>query len=172
MKKRKIILCCFAAIFLALSGVSLFMMKKKRDFRRTIAVIPEFCLLQVVDSFPFCSAQLDKGKPVIMMYFHPECDFCHVKAQYLQKTSANGVGDIQWIMVSYAEKDSLIQFIETYNLDEISGLTVLLDSQLSLYDRLQVAGIPTSFIYDRRHRLVAVKRGETKLETMIRLAMR
>ena len=171
MNKRYIILGCIVTIFLAFLGASAFMMKKKQDFRRAIACIPGFCLPTVADSLLFCNTQLDKGKPVVVMYFHSECDFCQIKAQQLQQKSVNE-WDIQWVMVSYAAKDSLNKFMETYNLDHIAGLVVLMDPQLSLYDRLQVKGIPTCFIYNRQHQLVAIKQGSTKLEQVIQLASR
>jgi peroxiredoxin len=171
MKKRTIILCCLAAAFLFLLGASGFRMKKKYDFRRTIAILPDFCLPQATDSVLFCNTQLKKGKPVVLMYFHSECDYCHVKAQQLQLKSED-MGDVQWVLVSYAEKDSLNKFVATYNLGDISSLVVLMDSQFSLYDCLQVPSIPTNYIYDRRHQLVAAKQKNAKLETIIRLANR
>ena len=169
MKKHTIILYCFLAVFLALLGASVFLMKKKRDFRRSIAVMPEFCLPQARDSILFCSEQFEKGKPIVVMYFHPECDFCHAKAKQLQQGKGK-VAEIKWVLVSYAERDSVKKFMETYGLADISNIVVLVDSQLYLYDRLHVEKIPTYFIYNRDHHLVPVKRGDSKLETIIRLA--
>ena len=149
MKKRRFLLCCIAAVFLFLLGASLFQMKQKQDFKNSIAVIPEFCLPQAVDSILFCNTDFFADKPVIVMYFHPECDLCHTKAEKIRQ-EAEKAKDIQWALVSYAEKDSLIKFIETYHLSDISSLVVLADTQFLLYERLQVSGIPSSFVYDRR----------------------
>ena len=169
MKKRTIILCCIITSFLFLLGASGFMMKQKHDFRQTIADIPAFCLPQVTDNLLFCNTQIAKDKPVLLIYLHPECDFCHAKAHQIQQKEVN-TRDIQMVLVSFAERDSLVKFVETYNLTDMSGLVVLMDSQLLLYDRLQVASIPTTYIYDRRHRLVDVKQGAAKLEKLIQLA--
>ena len=84
------------------------------------------------------------------MYFHPECDLCHAKAQQIQQNAFN-TKDVQWILVSYAARDSINKFAETYHLADISAMSLLMDSQFSLYDRLKVTGIPTSFIYNRQH---------------------
>jgi len=170
MRKRTIILCCILALFLFLLGASGFLIKQKHDFCQTIAVLPDFCLPQAVDSTLFCSTQIAKDKPVLLMYMHPECDHCHRNAQQIQQKALNA-SDIQWVLVSYAAKDSLIKFMETYRLIDIQGLVVLMDSQLSLYDRLHVEYIPTSYIYNSRHRLVTVKRGAAiKLDKLIQLA--
>ena len=169
MKKRTIILCCMITVFLFMFGSSIFLIKQKHGFRRTIVDIPEFCLPQVVDSLLLCNTQLTQDNPVILMYLHPECDFCHAKAQQIQQNVVEA-RDIQIVLVSYAERDSLIKFVETYNLVDIPNVVVLMDPQLLLYDRLRMKSIPTSYIYDRQHRLVAVKRGAAKLEKLIQLA--
>jgi len=167
--KRKIILGSIIAVFLFLFGSSVFLIRKKQNFRRTIAVVPEFCLPQAGNGMLFCNTQLMQGKPVVIMYFHTECVYCHTKAQQIQQKTASIEG-IQWILVSYAEKDSIVKFIETYNLNSISDLYVLTDSLFSLYNILQVESIPSTYIYNRKHKLVKVMRGSTKLETIIKLA--
>jgi len=171
MKKRAIFLSCLAAVFLFLLGASGRRLKRNSDFRKSIAEVPEFCLSKVVDSLLFCSTQFTKDKPVVLMYVHPECDYCHAKAQQLSQKTIQVEG-IQWAMVSYAERDNLKKFIETYHLDDIPSVEVLSDAEFSLYNRLKVAGIPSSYIYNRQHRLVAVKQGGTKLETIVQLANR
>ena len=171
MTKRKIILAFIAAGFLLLLGASVFLMKQKQNFKRSIAVIPEFCLPQAIDSLMFCHTQLSQGKPVVIIYFHTECDFCHAKAQQLQQKT-DTAGNIQWVFVSFAHNYSVNKFMETYDLADIPNLVVLVDPQFLLYERLKVTAIPTSYIYDRRHRLVTVKRGAAKLETLIQLANR
>jgi thiol-disulfide isomerase/thioredoxin len=146
-------------------------MKQKYEFHQTIDDLFEFCLPCATDSTLFCSMQITKDKPVILMYFHPECDLCISKVQQIQQISEIS-GDIQWILVSFAEKDTLMKFMETYQLTDISNLVVLVDFQLSLHDHLQLASIPAIYIYDRRHQLVAVKRGSAKFEKIIQLAYR
>ncbi len=169
MTRRSIILYLIAAVFLFLLAGSAFLIKQRQDFKQTIADIPEFCLLQAVDSQPFSNAQLAKGKPVILIYLHPECDLCQIEARQLQQ-KAGKTEDIQWVLVSPAENDTLRKFVETYHLVDISSVVVLMDTQYTLYDCLQVAHIPTSYIYDRRHRLVTIIQGLSKLEKLMQLA--
>ena len=168
---KRIILGCILAIFISLLGVSLFLMKKKQDFKRALAVIPEFCLPQAVDNRPFCNTQFVNGKSVVLSYIHPECEFCRTEAQQIRQ-KADSIGDIQWVLVSFAERDSLQKFMEINQLTDIPGLVMLVDSQHELYDRLQVKNIPTSYVYDRRHRLVTIMPGAVRLEKLIQPANR
>ena len=160
---------CIAMVFIFLIGASVILIKKKHDFRKTIVDIPEFCIYQSIDSVLFCKTQLMKNKPVVLMYLHPECDICHTEAWQLQQKQEN-VKDIQWILVSYAERDSLNQFAATYQLNTIPYLIILMDSQFELHNLLQVKGVPSCYIYDRHHKLVKVLQGAVKLENVILLA--
>ena len=169
MNKRTVILCCIVTVFLFLLGASAFLLKQKYDFRQTIAVLPDFCLPQAVDSMLFCNTQIAQDRPVVLLYFHPECDFCRNEIQQIQQKMDNS-GGIQLILISNAGKYGLRQFAATYQLDIVPDLTILMDQQLEMYDRLQVKSIPSCYIYDRRHQLVAVKQGAMKLEILIRLA--
>jgi len=171
MKKHTIALCGTVTVFIILLGALVFLMKQKYELRRTIEYLSDFCLPSVSDSTVFCSMQIAKDKPVILMYFHPECELCTLKMQQIQQVSKT-YGDIQWILVSFAEKDTLIKFVETYQLTDIPNLAVLVDFQFTLHDHLHLANIPTIYIYDRRHRLVSIERGLAKFEKLIKLAYR
>ncbi|MDR2911265.1 MAG: hypothetical protein LBV47_07895, partial [Bacteroidales bacterium] len=98
-------------------------------------------------------------------------EFCHAEAQQLQQKPTNAE-NIQWVLVSYAAQDSLNKFAETYDLYSMSGLFVLMDKEMTLYEHLQVKSIPTSYIYNRHHNLVTVKQGAAKLENLIQLTKR
>ena len=167
--KKRVILGCIVVVFLFLIGASVILIKKKHDFRKSIVDIPNFCMLQAIDCISFCSTQLEKNKPVVLMYIHPECDICHIEAQQLQKKQEMN-NYIQWILVSYAERDSLNQFATTYQLNAFSNLTILMDSQFELYDLLRVKEVPSCYIYDRHHKLVKVLQGAVKLGNIILLA--
>jgi len=171
MKKKHIILGCILAVFICMLSSLLFLLKQKHDFRKTIANIPEFCLPQSNDSLLFCNTQIVKRNPMVLMYLHPECDICQIEAQQMQQR-LDHTGKIQWILVSYAERDSLNKFTTTYRLNEIPDLNILMDSNFELYNRLQVKGIPSCYIYNRQHKLVKVLKGIEKLETIIKLANR
>ena len=169
MKKKYIIFGFILVVFISLLGASAFRLKQKHDFRQTITDIPVFCLPQVVDSIPFCNAQLAEDKPVVLMYFHPECDICQIEAQQIQQKQ-DIINTIQWIFISYAERDSLNKFATTFHLNNIPKLTILMDSQLELYNRLQIKSIPSCYIYNRRHQLVKVIKGIERIENIIQLA--
>ena len=167
--KKRILLGCIGAAFILLIGSIAILLKKKRDFNQTITDLPSFCLPQALDSMSFCSKQLLKDKSVVLMYLHPECNICHIESQQMHPKMKK-MNNIQWILVSFAEKDSLNKFSSTYQLNEIPDLTILMDSKFELYDQLQVKSIPSCYIYDRQLKLVKIIRGMAKLETIIQLA--
>ena len=169
--KKRIILYCLLVVFISLLGASLFLMKQKQDFNRKIAVIPEFCLPRVVDSMLFCSMQLLHGNPVVLMYMHSECEFCQTEAQQIRQ-KLSSVENIQWVLISYAEKDSLQKFMETYQLSDVPELVMLMDSEFELHDRLKVKSIPTSYVYNRQLQLVTVLPGAVSIEKLIQLAIK
>jgi len=171
MKKRHIILSCVVVLFLILLGASMFLLKQKQDFKLSIADIPEFCLQQATDSLPFCNTQLAKGLPIVLMYLHPECEVCHTEARQMQQKACNAE-NIQWVLISYANRDSLNKFATIFHLHDIPRLTILMDSQLTLHSRLQVKSIPSCYIYNSQHQLVKVIQGMGRVEKIIQLANR
>ena len=172
MKTQHFIFGFIVATFIFLTGASVFLFKQKQDFNKKFAVFPEFCLPQAIDSALFCNTQIDKEKPVVIKYMHPECEHCKHEAQEIRH-KPDLANTIQWVLVSFAERDSLNQFATTYQLDNMPNLTILMDAEFELFDLLQVNGrIPSCYIYDRRLRLVKVSRGTERLEKVVRLAGR
>ncbi|MDR0815691.1 MAG: hypothetical protein LBN37_08080, partial [Bacteroidales bacterium] len=80
------------------------------------------------------------------------------------------IKNIQWVLASPAERDSLNKFAATYRLQDVANLTILMDVRWELHNRLQVKSIPSCYVYNRQHRLVKTVQGLVRLENIINLA--
>jgi thiol-disulfide isomerase/thioredoxin len=61
-----------------------------------------------------------KGE-IILVLFHPSCDFCQTDAQLVKK-QIQLFKNIDLIWVSYDDKDSIAQFSKTYGLDSLENI--------------------------------------------------
>jgi peroxiredoxin len=144
---------------------------KRIQFKEKVSAIPEFCLPQATDSTFFCETQLASKQPVVLMYFHPECELCQSEIQQVSKKAIQ-MENIQWILVSNASRETVNAFAETHGLLPIHNMRILIDTDMNLCDYLQLKSIPSCFVYNRRHRLVKVIYGLVRAENIIALAMK
>ncbi len=74
--------------------------------------LPDF-KFQSVLSTPFTPENLAKKKPVIVVYFDPDCDHCQKQATWIAE-KIESFNSINLIFVSWAEQTANLKFAETY----------------------------------------------------------
>ena len=64
-------------------------------------------------------------RPVVVMFIHPECPHCQYEAEalYNQKDEHEY---ISWVLVSEAPKEQLLWLRDTYKLDSLPNIKVLM----------------------------------------------
>lgn len=109
----------------------------------------------------------DKTKPVVIIYFHRECEHCQYEAKEISQ-NAKAFTNCQLVLVS--ANDSIKQledFCNEYNLWEVDNIEVLVDKQNLFKKTFGKAVIPSVYIYDDKQKLKKRFLGETKPEAII-----
>ena len=78
------------------------------------STIPEFSIMQT-DSSWFVKEFLPPNKPVIIIYFSPDCGHCQLTAKDFEK-QRDKMKDIFFVWVSYLPMDKIKSFAEEYKM--------------------------------------------------------
>ncbi|HTN38821.1 MAG TPA: thioredoxin-like domain-containing protein [Arachidicoccus sp.] len=85
-------------------------------------VIPHFNITQI-NGEPFNYQQLKKNKPLVLIYFSPDCGHCADFTSKLLK-SASKFKDKQIVMVCWEPLQTLLSFQKLYNFAPLSNLKI------------------------------------------------
>lgn len=119
---------------------------------QNIQQLPSFTITRVPDSTAFSSETLQKGKPVIIMFFNPDCDHCQKEAKELVAYKEELKG-IQIVMLSPASYTQVKTFYEAYNIAAMPNITMGLDVNYVMGLRYRPTNYPSLFIYDAAGKL-------------------
>lgn len=109
----------------------------------------------------------DPQNPLVVVYFHPECDYCKYEAKEIGQ-NANAFYNCQLVWITADDSLQRIeQFCNEYNLWEIDNLEVLQDKEKRFKKIFGKAVIPSLYIYDENQKLTKRFLGETKPEAII-----
>jgi thioredoxin-related protein len=123
---------------------------------RNIQNIPPFKILRQ-DSTWFSVKDLKKNKPVMIIYFSPDCSHCQ-HLMYDMKPHMKELKNVQIVMVSFTEPSMLkmIQdFYKMFDLKKYPNVTVGTEGHSYIVQRYyQVRMTPFIAIYDHKGKLV------------------
>lgn len=109
----------------------------------------------------------DPKKPMVIVYFHPECDHCHYEAQEIGQ-NVNAFNICQLVMVTSDDSLKRIEnFCSEYHLWEVDNFEILIDKENQFKKVFGKAVIPSVYIYDKNQKLRKRFLGETKPEAII-----
>ena len=124
--------------------------------KQDITHIPPFKILKA-DSTYFTPADLKKNKPVMIIYFSPDCSHCQ-HLVYDMKPKMKQFGDTQIVMVTFIDY-SMLKMIKTFSRDfdlaKYPNIIVGTEGRSYVVQRYyQVKTTPYIAIYDRKGKLV------------------
>src|SRR3569833_2471520 len=123
---------------------------------KNIQNIPPFKILRQ-DSTWFSAKDLKKNKPVMIIYFSPDCSHCQ-HLMYDLRTKIKQIKNVQIVLVTFTEPSMLkmIQdFYKTNNLKKYPNITVGTEGHSYTVQRYyQVRMTPFIAIYDHKGKLV------------------
>ncbi len=124
--------------------------------QQNIDKIPPFKILKA-DSTWFSVANLQKGKPVMIIYFSPDCSHCQ-HMMYEMKPKMKQFSKVQIVMVTFTDYNRLAMirnFVRDFDLAKYHNLTVGTEARTYLVQRYyHVSTTPYVAIYDRNGKLV------------------
>ncbi|MGZ3750156.1 MAG: TlpA family protein disulfide reductase [Mucilaginibacter sp.] len=124
--------------------------------KQNIDNIPPFKILRT-DSTWFTSADLKKHKPVMIIYFSPDCSHCQ-HLVYEMKPKLKKMGGIQIVMVTFTDFDRLVMiknFRRDFDLAKFPNITIGTEGRTYTVQKYyQVTSTPYIAVYDRKGKLV------------------
>lgn len=151
-------------VFLA-TGINRKFQNQKNDYEK-IANLPSFSFLTLSNE-RFISSKIKKG-PVLVIYFHPECEHCQWEMTEIFKSNIPESFS-QILLISSAHPDSIKKFLSRFNLSSYSSMITLLDSSYDFEEIFGSSIVPSFYIYDKKLHLLKAFHGEVKTETILKL---
>lgn len=139
---------------------------EKKEAERRIQTLPQAEFISLTGK-EVNLHDFDPEKPMVIVYFHPECDHCHYEAQEIGQNAA-AFKHCQVVMVTSDDSLKRIEnFCAEYNLWELNNIEVLIDSNNRFKKIFGKALVPSVYIYDSARKLKRYFPGETKPEAII-----
>lgn len=115
--------------------------------------IPAFNIRKIPDSSSFTNDMLQKGKPVILVFFDPDCDHCqHATKDFTSKIDR--FKDVQILMVTIYDFTRIKKFYKDYKIADFPNITLTRDAAFVLPKFYQVSSIPDVYVYDKNGKLI------------------
>jgi len=119
------------------------------------------------DKTVFNAAELPKTKPVVLIYFDPDCDHCQkLMKELFQKIDAFKKAQI--IMVTFKPVEELPAFEKLHNTQKYSNITVGTEGA-AFYVRnyYGLVTMPFTALYDKNGNLIYSYRKDTSVDDLI-----
>lgn len=152
----------FLPILLLLATVFLSPVKPAAQ---TAGQIPPFSMT-LANGLYFSSAQVPKGKPVLLIYFDPECDHCHTLMNGFFKRPAD-FGSAEVLMITYKPINEIQAFAKAYQTYKYPNIKVGTEGTtyyLRNYYRMQ--NTPFVALYNKEGKMVTVYQKEVPLDAL------
>jgi peroxiredoxin len=138
---------------------------KSNIVKEKIKTLPSFSFKKLNDTI-FNANEIKEG-PVLILFFHPECEHCQYQITSFFKKWVQ-TRDIHVLLVSNAEKSEIKSFVKENKLPDYPGLNVLVDEADTFRDYFGIEQVPATFIYNKQLNLVKCFQGEVRPETILK----
>lgn len=165
--KIVIVIAIVVALFGTMGAVIVTKLQTKKAAEAQVENLPDFKFF-TLDKAPFTRSNIQKGKPVLVVHFHPECENCQWAAKEM-KGKMDLLSDVQVLMVSSADPVKVKEFMSHFELDKYSQVIPLLDSEFTFFKTFGISIVPLEMIYNKDHKLVKYYKGEVRIETIVKL---
>jgi cytochrome oxidase Cu insertion factor (SCO1/SenC/PrrC family) len=129
--------------------------------------IPSF-QMQLTNGKSFSSQALAKNKPLIIIYFAPDCDHCLVLMDTLLK-KMNQLKSSQIILVTFKPLNEVVAFEKKYGISKYPNIKLGIETPIFFFRQYyRVMNTPFTALYDKNGKLVVTYRKETPVNELIR----
>ena len=114
----------------------------------------------------FNAARMPKGKPVLLIYFDPECEHCHtLMNSYFNQPALFENAEV--VMVTFKPLSELQAFVQSYQVHKYPNIKVGTEGKtyyLSIYYRMQ--SMPFVALYNKNGKLIASYQKDVPFEAL------
>jgi thiol-disulfide isomerase/thioredoxin len=119
---------------------------------KQVPIIPPFTVL-LADSTKFSKADLSTKKPVLVMYFSPDCGHCQTETEQIISRN-NELKNLQIVMITSRPFEDMKNFVQHYQLQRFSNIKVGYDKSYFLVSFYQLSSTPFSALYSKKDKLI------------------
>lgn len=141
---------------------------QSRDEFERIKTFPRFNSYYI-DGRDFNTDRIKEG-PVLIVFFHPECEHCQYQIGELSKLLPDLPG-LNTLFVSHAPVDIVKKFVDDYGIKDSEFSAILSDQSLDVRELFNVNKVPATILYNSQLELVKRYDGEVRIETIMRYLM-
>jgi len=168
MKRHRILILVYLILLLILA-VFIYgfagKLKKQKETKNKIKSLPHFSF-NTLNGKVFSSEEIGAG-PLVIMFFHPECEHCQYEISELIKLRPL-IQEYDFLLISNADKKSVQKFIDDYSINDLSRLKVLIDEEYRFGEFFGTNTVPSTFIYGRNLKLRKSYKGEVMPEAILK----
>lgn len=125
-------------------------------------VLPDF-QLRTLDSALFFRSKLPAGKPLVLVYFSPECGHCQNEAKALADSIAL-VDKAVYLWVSFHPLPAIAEFAKQYQLIDRPQIIFGRDETYTLPSYFKVRYLPFVVVFNSKHQIVQVYEGGASIK--------
>jgi thiol-disulfide isomerase/thioredoxin len=129
--------------------------------------IPNFTVLKI-DSVYANDKKIPENKPVIIIYFSPECGHCQITADEFSKRMAE-MKDFYFVWVSYYPLPEIKEFAKKFNLQQFNNIIIGRDENYTIPSYFRVKFTPFMAVYNKEHHLIQTYQQGTEADNLIAL---
>ena len=126
-------------------------------------VVPQFTIFNASDSTAFTRDNLHKKKPVVFIFFSPDCEHCQKETESLI-TNLDKFKNAQIVMITYMPYDMMKQFYKNYKIANYPLITMGRDGKYLLPTFFNVKSLPAIYVYDKKGKFKQSFEGSVKIE--------
>lgn len=128
--------------------------------------LPDFKITQS-NGHVFTSQEVEAGKPLLIVYFSPECDHCQVFMKSFFK-SANEFKNTQVLMITYLPLDRVVKFESEYPVSKYKNIVAGTEGMsFVVRDFYQIKEMPFAIMYDKQGKLIGKFEREIPIDKII-----
>lgn len=128
--------------------------------------LPAFKMLMTDGKF-FNSADLPKNKPVVLIYFAPDCEHCQVLMNEFFK-EVDAFKKVQVLLITFKPVDEVAAFEKLYQTHKYENIKVGTEgTTFYLRQFFKLQNTPFTAIYNKEKKLVHAYRNETPVRDLV-----
>lgn len=128
--------------------------------------VPEFYLMRP-DSTIVSKEDLKKHRPVLMMYFSPECDHCKRQTEFIL-ANYEKFKNIEIVMATFQPFGQMKDFVTHYKLADYANFKVGRDDKFFFVPFYKLTSLPFLALYDKNGNLITTFEGTHPAETILK----
>lgn len=111
--------------------------------------LPAFKIQMMDTAVKFNTADIPKGKPVVLFFFGPDCPYCQNLTREIV-ARMNELKDVRFYLVSIADFKEIHMYDTLFKLDKYKNVTIGKDMDAFFFKYYKAPGYPYLAVYDKK----------------------